>query len=327
MILSRLASRALSAALACALVAPPVLADARKIQILRSEGRVDAATRSKIDAAILKLARTTDAQVSPGDITISDAATAVGCKVETSACKDEILNMLGVDEIVYATVTTKPGGTEVVAYRAAKGGVVRDAKAMILVGGAPDKVDGIAPLFFATTTAQLPTNPTASEPPPLAPPPSTPVTPGTPGTPVTLETTTTTTTKTIAPSPEPAQPRDEVDEKPGRRKLAIAGAIGGGASVLLAILCWGKASDLQGQIDDAPSNTAADLAAIRQLENDGDGYAGLGNVLFVGGAVVGGLGAYYLIKHRKRSAPSTTATLTPTLFQGGAGIALIGGLP
>lgn len=329
------ATRTLAAALACTLVSPVVRADNRKIQILQSEGRVDVTTRNKIDAAIFKLAKTTDAQVSPGDITMTDAATAVGCKVETSACKDEILNMLAVDEVVYAIVTPKPGGTEVVAYRVAKGGVVREAKATIQAGGSPDTIDGVAPLFFAATTAQLPTNRTATEPTSAQP---SPVDLTPPSQSATLETTTTTIT-TTRPQPLPPGPDEDRDTiTPARHKFELAGMIIGGSSVLLGILSWGKAGAIQRQIDDAPTRTAAELDTIRGLEHDGDGYAGLGNVLFLGGLAFGGVATYLYIRDHKtptltssrstRQPSATTAHLTPVLFDHGAGVTFtIGGLP
>jgi hypothetical protein len=282
--------------------------------VLKSEGRTDAATRTKVDGAIIKLAKTTDAQVSPGDITMTDAAAAVGCAPDTAACKDEILGMLAVDEIVYASVTPKPGGNEVVAYRVARGGVSRDAKSMILKGEPAEKLDGLAPLFFASTTATLPP-PTSTS---TEPSPTTEPLPATEPTPV-------------PPATEPAPianayPPPIVMDESSRSPLPLVGMITGGAFVLIGFMCWGKASSLQGDIDHAPVNTTADFDAVKELERQADSYAGAGNFLFLGGAILGGVSAYYFIKNRHKHA-STTAQIGPALFDHGAGVAITGSTP
>ncbi len=306
-------SRFIAAALVVALVSPPVFAEQRKILVLKTEGRADSTTRTKVDAAIIKLAKTTDAQVSPGDITMTDAAAAVGCTPDAPACRDEILDMLAVDDLVYASAIPKPGGIEVVAYRVARGGVAKDAKSMILKGEPPEQLDGLAPLFFASTTASLPP-PASTEPVPS------------------------TTTEPAPPLP-PALPAAEpapanvaypaplvVDEQPSRSPLPMIGAITGGAFVLISFMCWGKAGSLQSDIDGAPINTTADFDAVKELERQADSYAGAGNFLFLTGAVIGGVSAYFLIKnHRLRA--STTAQIGPALFDHGAGIAITGITP
>ncbi len=117
-----------------------------------------------------------------------------------------------------------------------------------------------------------------------------------------------------------------VIDQPSRSPLPMIGAITGGAFVLVGFLCWGKASSLQSDIDDAPANTPADFDAIKELERSADSYAGAGNFLFVAGAVLGGFSAYYLVKNRRKHA-STTALIGPALFDHGAGIAITGSTP
>ncbi|MFN0251293.1 MAG: hypothetical protein ACKV2T_30740 [Kofleriaceae bacterium] len=305
--------RVIAAALVVALVASPAFAEPRKILVMKSEGRADTATRTKVDTAIIKLAKTTDAQVSPGDITMSDAAAAVGCPPETPACRDEILNMLAVDEIVYASVGPKPGGTEVTAYRVARGGVSKDARSMILKGEPAEKLDGLAPLFFATTTATLPPA-TTTEPPTTTEP-----VPGQPPAPPAVP------ARAIEPAPL-GPPYPQIIDQRSRSPLPMIGAITGGAFVLVGFLCWGKAGSLQSEIDDAPAETSADFDAIEELERQADSYAGAGNFLFLAGAVLGGVGAYFLIKNRRTQA-STTAQIAPALFENGVGIVITGRTP
>lgn len=321
--MSNRTKRVLAAALVAAMISP-AWAEPRKMLVLQSEGRADGKIKVQVDAAIIKLAKTTDAEISPGDISMTDAAAAVGCQIEAVGCSDQILQMLSVDEVVYAVVTPKPGGNEVVAYRIGKGGTKREAKSTILNGKPADKIDGVAALFLQSTTNSLPPAGTSTpvvEPPVMTneplPPPVTTVPPES-------TTTTTTTTTTVQPLPLPPQYDDQPQPK---SKWPLIGTVAGGGLVLLGFACWGKASSIQSDIDASPTNTTADLKHIKDLEKDGDGFAGLGNVMFIGGAVLGGIGAYYLIKQR-RSSSTTTARIQPTAFDHGAGIALtIGGSP
>jgi hypothetical protein len=101
----------------------------------------------------------------------------------------------------------------------------------------------------------------------------------------------------------------------------------GGTMVLLGFILWGQASNIQGEINSSPNRTHADLEYIHDLEQRGDSFAAWGNVMFLGGAVVGGISAYYFWKDR-RAQRSMTARITPAVFDHGAGIAFtLGGSP
>lgn len=305
----------------------PVAAEPHKLMVLQSEGRVDAATRAKIDAAILRLALTSEPQAAPGELTFSDAATAVGCKPDAPTCKDEVLGMLGVDEIVTAALAPKPGGIELTVRRVTRGGATREATTL-LASGAPDKLDGIAPLFGANAA------PAAGPPAPAAPAPA-------PAPAVTAterpveESPTVPAPNEVAPPapspvtrPTPAEPSPPIDASSGRRRRwELTGMIGGGGMVLLGFVLWAAASSAQGDIDDAPATTAQDIAHLRDLETKGDTYAALGNVFAIGGVVLGGVSTYLYIRDR-RDATAASARLTPTVLDHGVGVVLtIGGSP
>jgi hypothetical protein len=286
-------------------VSRPAAAESHKLLVLQSEGRADAATRAKIDAAILKLAFGSEPQAAAGELNFSDAATAVGCKPETSLCKDEVLAMLSVDEIVITTVTPKPGGLEVAVHRFAKGGATREATMVVATGTPPDKLDGIAPLFGARPTTERPT--------------------GEPPAPTSI-------TQEPLPSPietsaEPASSQLIESQNPQRHRLELAGMIGGATMVTLGLLLWSAANGVQNDIDKAPTNTRQDLLNLKDLESKGDGFAVVGNVLVATGVVVGGLGTTFFLLDR-RAASATSARLTPTVFDHGAGVVLtLGGMP
>lgn len=294
-------------------MASTALAEPHKIVVLQTEGRADASTRAKIDTTIIKLASTGGTLVSPGDITFTDAAAAVGCKPEVAACRDEVLGMLAVDEVIYATTTLKPGGTEIEVHRVTRGGTMRDAKMLLATGQAADNLDNLAPLF---TDAGPTTTPVISKtlPDPQAP---TTLPDATDPQPSPITTTRPSITQQVDTGPNPM----------GRR-LQLAGMIGGGTLTLIGFLLWGEAGTIQEEVDEHPVNTAAQLDDLKLLEARGDSYAAWGNVMFLGGAVIGGIATYYFIKGRRAANRSQTVGIAPAVFDHGGGITLtIGGSP
>jgi len=328
----------------------PAAADSHKLLVLQSEGRAKAATRAKIDAAIVKLALTTEPQTSAGELNYTDAATAVGCKPDAASCKDEVLAMLAVDEIVITTVTPKPGGIEIAVRRVTKGGATRDMTMLLPAGTPPDKLDGIAPLFGArpATSGPSPAPAPALIGPPAAPPPAAPPPAGRPAAPPPAALSTTgrpTGEPPVVPAPtavkqEPLPPPvatpvagtqanvQPVDEpSTARHRLEIAGMAGGGGMVVLGLLFWGATNNVQADINNAPTTTKQNLIDLKNLESRGDAYAGLGNLLTLSGLVIGGIGTYFYIKDR-RAASTTSAWLMPTVLDHGAGLVFtIGGTP
>ncbi len=310
-----------------ALVLAPRLAAAepRKVLVLQSEGRADAGLRAKIDAAITRLAIAAQLQASTGELTFTDAATAVGCRPDVPSCKDEVIGMLSVDEIVLTTVTPKPGGVEIAVQRIARGGAARDATMLLATGAPPDKLDGLAPLFgeprdatrgAANGSASPPATPAIAPAPPTEPAPVIPaptaVAPAPPAVPETAP-------ASPAPLADQPEPRDH--------RLELAGMIGGGSLLVLGVVLWGAASSTQDDINNAPTRTRQDLANLADLESRGDIYAAAGNVLVATGAVVGGIATYLYLRDR-HAASASTARLVPTVLPHGAGLVLtFGGMP
>lgn len=322
----------------------------KKIQVLQADGRADAKIRAKINTAVIALAKTTGDQVVPGDITFADTAAAVGCNPDETACKDEVLGMLSVDEIVITMVTPKPGGFEVAVRRVSRGGASRDATSFVAADKL-DKLDTIAPLFSTTTPPPVapltpavapPITPPPTGPPAGAPPPTTPAVttkpaspetgPGTATAPPTTTPTTATAPPAITAEPRPSpivtRPGPGPDDRPSsRRRLQKIGMASGGGMLLVGMILWASAAGVQSHIDSAPVGTKAQLIKLQDLERKGDAYAGLGNLFVAGGLVLGGVSTYYFVKGSRRRA--TSARLVPTVFdRGGGGLALtIGGSP
>jgi hypothetical protein len=343
-------ARHLAAAAALVLVPRLAAAEPHKVLVLQSEGRADAALRARIDAAIVRLAAA-QLRASAGELTFTDAATAVGCRPDAPSCKNEVIGMLAVDEIVLTTITPKPGGVEIAVQRVARGGAERDARMLLATGASPDRLDGIAPLFgdprgATRGGANGPAMPgprgresplSADRPAAAAPAPSPPPPPTAPAVasappaepaPVVPAPGAVASVPPMVPEAIPAAPVPQADP-PGLhdRRLELAGVIGGGSLLTIGVVLWGAASSTQDDINHAPTRTRQDLANLRDLESRGDIYAAAGNVLVATGAVLGGIATYLYIRDR-RAASASTARLVPTVLDHGAGLVLtLGGLP
>jgi hypothetical protein len=308
-----------------------------KLLILHSEGRADPKTRAKVDGVIVKLAKTGPDAITPGEITFSDAAAMVGCRVEDPACAGEVASTLGVDEVVIVTVSPKPPGYEINVRRAGKSGA-KEATTTVPA----DKLDNLgalAPLFGAKAPAP------AFEPPgggpvvkPVGPEPAPAVTTKPPVEPVRPETRPEVKPSDTVPDLTPMNPTEPAkttaepmrsDKQPkDRRRLYLAGMVTGGAMVFLGVILWTTASGVQGQIDEAPTRTRADLQRLQDLENKADGLAGAGNFFAVTGLIVAGASTYFYIKNERSKKQRSKVAVVPTVFPHGAGVTFsFGGTP
>jgi hypothetical protein len=291
------------AAACIVLIATAHVASAEQILVLRADGRADKAVRLKVEAAVLKLATQTGSATA-GDVTYVDAAMMVGCKPDEDSCKDQVLDMLAVEEIVTISTTPKPGGIEVAVRRVRKGATTKSVAVMITPDKA-DQLDALDPMFVKEAP------PPSTTPPPLVPavstqPPTEPLQPAPAQEP----------TPSVVVQPLPAVTPEEPDDgRPhGTRRLAAFGMIGGGAMVVVGVVFWASASNIEDEITAAPKRTRADIEHVRDLEAQGDTYATAGNVLAVGGLILGGVSTYFFLKSGKRK--SHTAQVTPILGHG-----------
>ncbi|MEO8552727.1 MAG: hypothetical protein ABI678_22270, partial [Kofleriaceae bacterium] len=123
---------------------------------------------------------------------------------------------------------------------------------------------------------------------------------------------------TSAPPVEPTPAGDSFFAT-RERKLGFGCAAAGGLVLLIGLALWSSESSVQTQIDNAPTNTPAQIQALLALEDKANGYAWEGNVLVVVGLAAGSVGAYYLWQdHQLR------ATVTPVAHDTGAAV-VIGG--
>ena len=326
----------LSIGLSLLLGAQLASADPRHTLVLKSEGNASADSKSTVDAEVLKLARTLGGNVEAGEISYTDATAAVGCAPTESSCKDDVLATLGVDGIVVTTVTNAPGGElKVTVRRIAKTGMPKEQSTQIAAGTAGDAKLGadIGPLFGAAappapaTTAAVGSSTGGALGATMGgapPPPTTTTTAPTTGTDAS-------TTNTTPPKPVTTAQVDTVTAAPNgqispeghtdHRRLELTGMAVGGGLVVLSFVMWAEAGGTQSDIDNAPVKTAADLANLKDLESQGDAYAGLGNLMFIGGLGVAAVSTYFWWRDR-RADHAQQARLAPAVFDHGAGVTL-----
>jgi hypothetical protein len=281
----------------------PAAAAPHKILVLPADGNADAATRAKLTAQVVKLAKSLDGQVATAEATFADTALAVGCAPDAAGCSDQVLATLGVDELIWATATKDGGGggqARVVVRRATKGAAAREVSTTMAAGDPAERIDaGMAPLFAPTAaTSDSPTKPDAL--------------PAHPGTAAgTAE------GVTAQPLP-PMSPEERTD-----RNTGIAFAVGGGVAVVLGLALWASYSSLQDSIDTHTLNTRADFDALKSLEDRAGTYAIAGDFLVLAGLTAGGVGAYFLYRYHQHS-----ITVAPAPMASGAGLTLtiLGGL-
>ncbi len=302
------------------LLALSSVVSAGKVLVLKSEGTADAATRAKVDAEIVKLARSlTGAQVEVGEVTFTDAAVAVGCSGSEAQCRDDVLGTMGVDEVVSISVAAMPSGdTHIVVDRIAKGSPTKAGQTTVPAGQPIEaKIESdIGPSFGVKPPEPPPEPPVEPTPaivqPAFGEPGPTPSTEPPPG----------------PPMNETPLPNPPTDTSSGSSRGSVIGLAAGGGLVVLSLIMWGEASSTQSDINNAPTKTLADLQNLQNLESTGSTYATLGNVFFIGGIVVAGVSGYFFWKNHRAHSSASQAMVTPTLFDHGAGLALtIGGSP
>jgi hypothetical protein len=320
-------------ALAVLLAARAAAADPGHVLVLHAGGDGDAAAHKAIDAHVLALAKHLPGNIEAGQISFTDAATAVGCTPGEGSCDQDVVSTMGVDEIVATKIAGGPGGSLVITVRRIpKSGPAREATATVPPGQSPDPAldASVGPLFGMTApAATAPTEP-AQPPPPAETPPPTPAPTPPPSTaqPTVPPPTTAPPPRTAQATNEPndvtAAPNGQLAETPGptnHRHLELTGMVGGGALVLVGMVMWGQANSTQDQINSAPTQTAADLQHLQSLESQGDAYATFGNVTFVAGLGLAAVSTYYYIRDGRRHAADHVA-IAPALFDHGAGLTL-----
>ena len=264
----------------------------RKVLVLPLDGDAPREVRARFSASVQRLARTLDGKVTPGDVTFIDTAIAIGCDPKAPRCAEDVRATLGVDELVYGTVTKENGKLALVVRRIAKGQQRREVSATLEVTDSPDRAEPeLLPLF--RTTQEKPPGPepvAPAEPPKETPEPSPP------------------------PPPPPRAPLSR------NKVIGYTAVVGGGTLLLISFALWSSASGLENDIDSHPVEDYNDFMDLRDLEDTARTRAWTGNALFLVGLAAGGLGGWLLYREHK----AQHAVVAPAPIPGGAALMLGG---
>lgn len=277
-------------AIAIVLIALALLATStagnRKVLVLPVDGTAPAAQRTSINDAVVKLAKDgMDGDVSAGDTTFNETATAVGCSADQPGCADTVMTTLSVDELVWSDAKSENGSTTLTVHRAVKGEPARQQMIVIDSNANGDAVySGMAPLFTRETGSGSGSGSGSS----------------------------------TAPTPRP-HTRSFFDST--ERKLAVGFAAGSVITMVIGVSFWRTESDLQDEIDAHPKATLADFQALHSLEDRAGSKALWGNVFFAVGLGLGAVSGYYFWKDSKNRSDSPVLTPAPT--EDGQGVKMV----
>lgn len=284
-------TRRLVALLVVACMIGPAAAAPRKVLVLPLGGTAPEETRTKLSVSFQKMARILDGEVQPGNTSLTDTATAIGCDPGTVECVESVRATLGVDELVYGTADEDRGTITVVAKRYRRGKPVRELAVTIATSDPPSKIEpALLPVFGEEP---LPAS-GANDP-----------------------------TGTLVPTPDP-EPEPQPTTPPGpegsnrERNIWIGVTSGGGLLVLIGLGLWANYRSLQQDIDEAPTGTAEQIENLRALEDKASTRAWAGNFFVLAGLAVAGYGGYRLWQWSK----SKHVTVTPAPVEGGAAVTL-----
>jgi hypothetical protein len=285
---------ALAAVLVLCALAGATAADPGRVLVLPLDGDAAPAIRTRYSASVQRLARTLGGTLSAGDATFTDTATAIGCDPKAPTCAEDVRATLGVDELVYGTVTKQNGQLVLTVRRTAKGKPRREVSTTFSASDSAESAEpAILPLFHDARPG--PAEGTAVKDPAKQGPAE-----GTPN-----------------PNPNPTEPERPSGSRRDRT-LGIAAAAGGGTMLLISLALWASASGLESDIANHPIETVADFQQLSAIEDTASARAWTGNVMFVAGLAVGGLGGWLLYRDRK----AHRAVVAPAPMADGAGVTL-----
>ncbi len=280
------------AIIVCALVAisSPAFADKRaQVFPLSGSGLPD-----KLATAPAKLTKALATSISAvvASVPIEDAAGLLECDPENSTCLAAVAKSLGVERLVFGTISSQAGGKLKVTLTRFDVGPDRQQQTFELEGGtteqlATELVKASSSLFGGVSIEEDP------KPDPT-------------------------------PGPGPDKP---VEDKgvPGKITTGTWALVGGGAVLAAAgVVMLASAQSIKRDVQNAPTDTLDDIRRLRALEDKGVQRTLIGNVMLIGGGAALAAGVVRAIIQRK-STPSAVADdpiVQPVPTEGGAVIML-----
>jgi hypothetical protein len=269
-----------------------VMAGPRKILVLPLDGDAPAEQKTKLNDTVAKLSKEKlDGDVTIGDTTFNETAAAVGCDPAQPACAETVRTTLQVDELIYGSATTETGSTTVIVTRATDSGEPKSQISVIPETDSGDTAEAnLTPLFTGEGTTALGSGSGSGS-------------GGGSG--------------SGSGSGSAAPPSHFFDTQ--ERKLGVAIGAGGVIVFVIGLAMWNSASNLQDDIDGHDDETAADIQALKDLEDEAGNKALIGNLLVFTGLAAAAVGGYFLWKdHKNRS-----MTVTPAPAEAGTGMTLV----
>jgi hypothetical protein len=267
-----------------------VIAGPRKVLVLPLDGNAPAAQKAQLNETVRNMAKEKIAgDVTTGEATFAETATAAGCDPAQQACAEQVRAMLSVDELVYGNAKTANGSTTVTVYRASKGSSPTSQITVIPESESGAKAEpGLEPVFGGGSAV------VGSD--------------------------------ASAGSGSDMGSGSDTSRKPVKnffdsrdRKIGVGVAAGGVIALVIGVSFWSSKSDLQDQIDNHPTMTLPQLKDLHDLEERAASKALWGNILVGLGLALGATGAYFLYRdHENRS-----VTVTPAPVEAGSGMTLV----
>ena len=269
---------------------------ARSLTVFPLEGE-PAALRAPLTKSVVDSSRSRGLKVTEAGSAFADTALLLGCDPETAGCQKRILGQIGTSQAIYGTIA--PAGPDrpdsvVVSLTLIKRKSAPVKQSFTVVGSsdpqrAAQELSGFIPALFGDA-------PVVSAEPIVVPP--------------------------------DKSPSDESGGGPLRMDSTNWALVGGGGGlVATGAILWLSADSKQGEIDDAPTDTVADLERLEDLESSARTRANIGNVLVAAGLIAASVGVVRAFMQGRSSSespppPGNRPEVTPMPVQGGAGLTL-----
>jgi|GEM_PF-6139953 len=277
------------------LMGSPTLAqEAVRILVLPVEVEGDELAAFAMTEALEQAARDSGREPTVSGETPDNIAAIAGCAGALEQCVDAIGDALAVDEVLYAEATAEGNGSYRVRVVHLARGRAAAERLVEVVAALPEEIGGrLAPDVGRLLAGEFADGPAQVLP----------------------------SVKPEAPAPPPTQRSDGFSFD--RVGAAPWTAIGAGVALFGVGAVFGIAGEAkQGDIDDAPTDTAEELEALRDLEDDADLLTGTGNALMLAGGLVAAVGIGWAVYQATRREPATGVAVVPVASPDQVGLAL-----
>ncbi len=261
---------------------------------------------AQLTRIVARVAALTEGEVTISQAAFTDAAALAGCETEDAACFAKVAETLRVDGLIVGSVQPGEDGVSVAVtlerYDARSATIDRQSAVV-----PADSFDALRSSFLREVSRAFVGGDQGQVEPPTQVEPTPPA---------------------VAPAPAP-EPRDDAFDlrRVGKVPWIVAGA--GVALAAVGTVYLIMAQSRQDEVDSAPTQTGADLDRLARLEDEGERYTTIGNVLLIGGVAVAiGGGAWAIYQATRRGPrPAPAVSIAPVPVRGGAALTLTVPLP